>query len=236
MPITRTCLKPARCRTPSAVTALSLRWCHLPPLVEAVEPRVADQVEAGGVGDDRRVLAVGERPDRPARGRVERVRRPLERREVDAPGDDRGRAGDRAVRLELPEDRAGRRVEREEPVRVRAREDAVAPDGGRRVDEAARRLRPAKLAARGAERVHLAVGGADVDPAVRDRRRAVEVPGVTEAPLRLRLPEDLPASGCRARTRGPSSRRRTAARPRSRRRSSPARAACAPSAACRSAA
>ena len=87
-----------------------------------------------------------------------------------------GEPGDRAVRLELPEDaRRSRRRSRRSGASRSRRRHAVAPDRRRRVDVAAGRLRPAQLAARGAERVDLAVGRADVDAAVGDRRGRVEV-------------------------------------------------------------
>src|SRR6185295_18166163 len=45
---------------------------------------------------------------------------------------------------------------------------------------------------RRAERVHLPVGAADVDAAVRGRRRRVELAALAEPLLRRRLPEQLP--------------------------------------------
>src|SRR5262245_46583514 len=60
----------------------------LAALLQRVQARVADEVQAPLVGDDRRVLAVVEGPHLLAGARIEPVRTPLERGEVDDPGDD----------------------------------------------------------------------------------------------------------------------------------------------------
>src|SRR5579864_3514409 len=112
----------ARCdpMNPAApVTAYRTGGGYRPLLVEPVDTCVADQVEPRGIDDHRGVLTVRERPEQVAGPRVERVRAPLERREVHAAGDDRRRPGDRPVRGERPLDAAGRGVEAEERPRVR---------------------------------------------------------------------------------------------------------------------
>ncbi len=189
-PTTRRCLNPARRSTLRAVAAGRVRVAGPWQLVEAVQARVADEIEAGGVGDDRRVLPVGERPQLGPGPGIERVRRALQRGEVDAARDDGRRARDRPVGLELPQDRARRGVEREESPGVGADEHAVSPDRRRGVHEAAGRLRPAKLAARRAERVDLPVRRPDVHASVGHGGSRVEVARVAEPRLRLRLPED----------------------------------------------
>ena len=90
------------------------------PSNEAVQPRVPGQVRRGRA---RRRPASTCRPGSsrrasrsPRRGRTSA----LQRREVDDVAEHAGRAGDRAVRLELPSDVAGGRVERVERAAVRA--------------------------------------------------------------------------------------------------------------------
>src|SRR6266851_3611757 len=88
----------ARCdpMNPAApVTAYRMGGGYRPLLVEPVDAGVADDVEALGVGDDRRVLPVREGPQLVAGARVEGVGPALQRREVHASGDDRRRARDR---------------------------------------------------------------------------------------------------------------------------------------------
>src|SRR5581483_7516997 len=86
---------------------------------ERVHLPVPVQVEPPPVRDDGRVPAVGKAPELPAGARVEAVRAAGERGEVDDAVDDRGRARDRAVRVEAPELPAGRRVEGVEEMVVR---------------------------------------------------------------------------------------------------------------------
>ena len=193
VPTTRTLRRPAFRNARNAEARAQREQCLRPPFAEPVETRGADQVEALRIGDDRRVLAVRERPGERSVPRVERIGPARQRREVDPPRDDRRRPGDRAVGLELPQNVAGRRVEAEEGVRVGADVDARAPDRGGGIDIAPGRLRPAQLAARCAERIHLAVGRTDVNPPVGERRRRVEVAGAAEARLHARLPDDLAA-------------------------------------------
>src|SRR5579884_217433 len=102
------------------VTTYRMRGGYSPLPREPVEPRVADEVEPLTVGDDRRVLAVRERPDELPVERVQRVGAALQRREVDDPVHDRRRTGDRAVRGERPPHRAGGCVEGVEVLVVRA--------------------------------------------------------------------------------------------------------------------
>src|SRR4051794_11671595 len=185
--------------TPRAATRIA---CLIPPTTvlpyrgnrnlrrgEPVQLRVPHEVHPLRPGDDGRVLAVREAPDRLPRLHVEAVRAALQGREVDDAPEHGRRAGDRAVRLELPLDVAGRRVEGVEALGVRADEDELVPDRGRAVDVAARRLRPADATARRSERVDLAVGRADVHAAVGRRRRRVERAAAAEAILRRRLPD-----------------------------------------------
>src|SRR5579862_746968 len=187
----------ARCdpMNPAApVTAYRTGGGYRPLLVEPVDTCVADQVEPLGVDDNRRVLAVRERPEEVAGARVERVRAPLQRREVHPARDHRGRAGDRPIRVELPLDLARDGVEAEERAGVRACEHAPAPHGGGRIDVPPRRARPEEIARRRAVRIFLAVGRADEHAPVGHRGRRVELAGVAEARLARRLP-DQPAGG-----------------------------------------
>src|SRR5207253_744802 len=79
-----------------------------------------------------------------------------------------------------------------EAAAVGAGEDEPAPDGWGRVDVVAGAVRPAELPALRAEGIDLAVGRADVDAVVRDRRRGVELAVVAEPRLRRRAPDQLP--------------------------------------------
>jgi hypothetical protein len=97
---------------------------------QAVDARVAEEIEPRLVGHDRRVLAGGEAPDQTAGGGVQRVRPPGERGEVDDAVDHGGRPRDRSVRVIAPDQRARGRVECVERVVVGADEDASVPDGG----------------------------------------------------------------------------------------------------------
>src|ERR1700749_3917056 len=116
------------------VTTYRTRGAYRPRRSEPVKAGVADAIEAIGVGDDRRVLAVGKRPHLLAGEPVERIGATLERREVDTPCDDRRRARDGAVRLELPAHVARGRVDRVEVTVVGPCVHGLAPDGRRGVD------------------------------------------------------------------------------------------------------
>src|SRR3954447_18516948 len=97
----------ARCdpmKPAAPVTPYRMRGGYRAPLLEPVDLRIADEEDVCVVGDDGRVLAVGERPELTARQGVERVGASLERREVDAPREHRRRARDLPVRPERPLD------------------------------------------------------------------------------------------------------------------------------------
>src|SRR6478672_8676613 len=85
---------------------------------ERVHLSPSHEVKTLTVGHDRGEGAVGVRPGLLPGARVERVRAPLERGEVDAAVHHGRRGGDRAVRVELPQDGPCRRVEGVEPVVV----------------------------------------------------------------------------------------------------------------------
>ena len=89
----------------------------------------------------------------------------------------------------------GRRVERDEIAVPRTDVHRSLPDRGGRVDIRARALRPEQPAGGGAVRVDVAVRVPDVDAAVRDRRRRVEVLPVAEALERRRPPAQLARAG-----------------------------------------
>src|SRR5439155_19287338 len=142
--------------------------CNLLTRTEGVHLPPADDIDPVPVGHHGGERAVGVRPNLlPGQG-VEPVRAPLERGEVDDAVDDGRRAGDRAVRGELPEDRSRRRVEGVERVVVRADEDAAVPDRRGAVHEAAGLVRPAQLSALLAVRVDVTVGRAEIDARVGD--------------------------------------------------------------------
>src|SRR3954452_7387057 len=143
--------------------------------------------------DDGRVLAVGVGPDLPARARIQGVRAPLERREIDDAADHGRRAGDLAVRLERPPRGTRRCIEFVELLAVRPGEDEAVPRGRRRIDVVAGLVRPDQLPRRCAERVHLAVGRADVDAAVRERGRRVETRAAEQSLLAAVLPDEAAA-------------------------------------------
>src|SRR3954454_18596020 len=92
------------------VTAYRIRGAYRPLLPEPVDLRIADEEHVCLIGDDRRVLAVGTRPEQMTRQGVARVGPSLQRREVDAPREHGRRTGDLSVRLELPLEVAGCRV------------------------------------------------------------------------------------------------------------------------------
>src|SRR5437764_328488 len=131
------------------------------PLLEPVDLRVADEEDVRVVSDDGRVLAIGERPELAARQSVESVGASLERREVDAPREHRGRARDLPVRPERPFDVAGRGVVAVEGAVVGADVHPPPPDRGRRVAVVAGPMGPPEPAGRGADRVRLCPGRAD---------------------------------------------------------------------------
>src|SRR6476646_8310924 len=92
------------------VTAYRMGGAYRAPLLESVDLGVADQIEAGVVGDDGRVLPVRVAPELVSGDGVQPVGAALQRREVDAPRHDRRRPRDLAVRLEGPFDVARRGV------------------------------------------------------------------------------------------------------------------------------
>src|SRR5262249_7146601 len=103
-------------------TSSSISSCAMRPLspgiggiartarAERVHLAPADDVEMPPVGHHRSERAVRERPQLLARPRVESVRAPVKGREVHDSVDDRRRAGDRAVSVELPEEGARRGI------------------------------------------------------------------------------------------------------------------------------
>src|SRR5664279_1133316 len=142
--------------------------------------QVAGEVDAFAVADDRVEGAGGlfehhaPRRDAKSVGAV-----PAEGGEVDDLADDRGRAGDPAVRVELPANAAGAGVERVEGAVVGAEVDRGAAvgrvrGGGRCVDVGAGLHRPVEAAGEGVVGVDAPVGVAEVDAAVDDGCGGVE--------------------------------------------------------------
>src|SRR4029453_15896310 len=97
--------------------------------------------------------------------RVQTVRPLAQGREIYDSAQQRGRAGDRPVRVVAPANVTGCRIERIEPAVVGADEHPPPPDRRRGVDLATGRPGPAQLATPLAERGDLPVGRADVDGA-----------------------------------------------------------------------
>jgi hypothetical protein len=97
-------------------------------------------------------------------------------RDVGDPIDDCRRGMNVALGLDLPQQLSVLRTERVEMRIVRPDQDAIAGDDRRRLDLTRRLEGPHCLAGRGVHRVHHAAEVADVDNAVRDRRRGFADP------------------------------------------------------------
>src|SRR5579875_2123348 len=159
-------------------TLLSLAAVAVTPVpaarLDRVDPRVAEEEEPLRVARDRDEVAVREPQHDPSRAGVHADDAMRERARVRDAVDHRRRAGDRAARVDAPEQPAARGGERVEGPVVRAEEDAAVPDRRRGVDVTARAEAP-ELVAAGAERVELVADGRDEDAPVRDVGRPVDL-------------------------------------------------------------